>query len=134
MSEGEQLLLDSNSVIHFFNGNPGTRELFARASKLVLCPPVLSELIYGAFESRRTDENLARLRAFQSGCRFLLVDDATATFFATIRHQLRQLGRPIPVNDMWIAALGIQYSLPVATVDAHLAVVPSLKVIGWEKG
>ena len=41
------------------------------------------------------------------------------------------MGRPIPENDVWIAAMARQYDLPVATRDAHFPVVPRIAILNW---
>ena len=42
-----------------------------------------------------------------------------------------QLGKPIPDNGLWIAALARRYDLPLATRDAHFTNVPRLKTLAW---
>ncbi len=51
--------------------------------------------------------------------------------YAEIREVLRLMGRPIPVNDLWIAALAVQHTLPILSLDQHFDLVPDLKRIGW---
>ena len=41
---------------------------------------------------------------------------------------LRRLGRPIPTNDMWIAATALQHGLAVFSNDGHFRAVPGLHV------
>jgi predicted nucleic acid-binding protein len=49
----------------------------------------------------------------------------------TVVLDLKRMGKPIPVNDLWIAALCRQYLLPVVTRDRHFDVVPNLQRLGW---
>jgi tRNA(fMet)-specific endonuclease VapC len=35
--------------------------------------------------------------------------------YASLRTTLKQIGRLIPANDAWIAALAIQHGLPILT-------------------
>ena len=67
----------------------------------------------------------------RSICRVLSVDNETASEYALIRGELRRSGRPIPGNDVWIAALARQHALPVLSRDHHFDVVPGLRRIGW---
>jgi tRNA(fMet)-specific endonuclease VapC len=48
-----------------------------------------------------------------------------------VRASLKKAGRPIPANDVWIAALAIQHRLPVMSRDEHFDVVPGLRRQGW---
>jgi predicted nucleic acid-binding protein len=61
----------------------------------------------------------------------LLVDEVTAERYADIRAELKRAGRPIPGNDLWIAALARQHKTPLLSRDAHFDFVPGLKRIGW---
>jgi predicted nucleic acid-binding protein len=45
--------------------------------------------------------------------------------------ELKRAGTPIPSNDVWIAALCRQHSLPVVSRDRHFDAVPGLKRLHW---
>jgi hypothetical protein len=55
----------------------------------------------------------------------------TAAACGDLRLQLKREGRPIPANEAWIAALGLEHALPVLSRDAHFGVVRGLKRLGW---
>jgi predicted nucleic acid-binding protein len=59
----------------------------------------------------------------------LPVDDTTSGHYARIRAKLKKAGRPIPSNDLWIAALCRQHRLPLMSQDGHFDAVPDLKRI-----
>jgi tRNA(fMet)-specific endonuclease VapC len=61
----------------------------------------------------------------------LPVDLATTAHYARVRNELRRGGTPIPENDVWIAALARQHSLPVVSRDVHFDVVPQLVRRAW---
>jgi len=46
--------------------------------------------------------------------------------YARIRVRLREKGKPIPENDLWIAAACIEHRLPLAALDSHFDVVEGL--------
>ncbi|MBN1940216.1 MAG: hypothetical protein JW843_11570 [Candidatus Aminicenantes bacterium] len=54
----------------------------------------------------------------------------TADFNARIWSTLRKAGRPIPTNDVWIAAQAMETGSVLVTFGAHFAQVPGLRV--WE--
>lgn len=64
-------------------------------------------------------------------CRVLNVNAGTALEYASIRTELRRIGRPIPGNDIWIEALARQYAMSLVSRDAHFDYVPKLKRIDW---
>jgi tRNA(fMet)-specific endonuclease VapC len=43
-----------------------------------------------------------------------MLDDETAEFYAQVFTELRQKGRPIPSNDLWLAASALQHGLALA--------------------
>ena len=40
-------------------------------------------------------------------------------------------GRPIPENDVWIAALARQHELPIVSRDEHFDDVPGVERLAW---
>ncbi|WP_162550200.1 PIN domain-containing protein [Hymenobacter nivis] len=51
-----------------------------------------------------------------------------ADTYAEIRLQLKQAGRPIPENDIWIAALCVAYDVPLLSRDQHFEYVSGLRL------
>jgi predicted nucleic acid-binding protein len=47
------------------------------------------------------------------------VDEKTAEYYAHTYLSLRRKGKPIPTNDLWIAATALQHGLAVFTYDKH---------------
>jgi tRNA(fMet)-specific endonuclease VapC len=60
-----------------------------------------------------------------------MVDGNTARHYGEIKTELRRKGRPIPENDLWIAALGRQMSATIATRDQHFLEITGLKAEVW---
>ena len=58
----------------------------------------------------------------------------TARRYGEVKSALRLKGRPIPENDLWIAAIALEHDLDVATRDAHFAEIDNLKVEMWLNG
>ena len=59
------------------------------------------------------------------------ITSATATTYADIRLELKRSGNPIPPNDVWIAALARQHTLPVLSNDGHFDVVEGVRRIAF---
>ncbi len=103
----------------------------AEAKEVFLPSVVVGELYYGALSSHRIAENQSRLEYFASSVTILACDEATALHFGQIKNGLRILGRPIPDNDLWIAALARQYGLTLVTRDKHFRAIEHLVVSSW---
>jgi tRNA(fMet)-specific endonuclease VapC len=58
----------------------------------------------------------------------LNVTEETALRYAEIDVYLRKKGRPIPRNDLWIAAVALEHGLHVVTLDAHFREIPLLLI------
>ena len=67
---------------------------------------VVGELLYGFRQGPRLQQSLAELRSFldRPYVSFVPVGPVTADRYSRIMASLRARGRPIPTNDVWIAA------------------------------
>jgi tRNA(fMet)-specific endonuclease VapC len=92
---------------------------------------VVGELYFGAYGSTNKIKNLERIKKFLPRCSVLLPDESTADIYGQIKTALRKKGRPIPDNDIWIAALATQHKIILATRDAHFNEVSNLKTVRW---
>lgn len=128
-------LLDTNVCIAFLHGSDRSvrdRLLALGSDDLALCSVVKAELLYGARNSTRVDENLTRLEAFFAPFRSLPFDDAAAERYGEIRTQLRRLGTPIGGNDMMIAAIARSAGATVVTRNQdEFRRVAGLRVESW---
>ena len=92
---------------------------------------VAGELHFGAINSARRDHNLLLLDKAVAKFPVIFPDAATIPIYASIRHGLRVKGRPIPENDVWIAALAGRHDIPVITRDAHFQSIDGLRLETW---
>jgi tRNA(fMet)-specific endonuclease VapC len=102
--------------------------LQARAALPVI---VLGEFRYGIAGSRHRKAYEAWLQENVPLFEVLDITGRTASVYAELRAQLKQAGRPIPANDLWIAALALEHRMPVLTRDAHFEAIPKLRSIAW---
>jgi tRNA(fMet)-specific endonuclease VapC len=91
----------------------------------------IGELYYGAYKSARVEANRTRIDKFVSTYAVLACDAVTAVLYGQIKNRLRQKGRPIPENDIWIAAIAQQYQLTLVSRDEHFREVDGLLVETW---
>ena len=131
MKRDGSVLLDTNIVVaHFRNDLDITARL--RATPAIYLPwIVLGELQYGALRAQRWEAQLGLIRDFLKAATLLLPDQATSERYGEVKSELAGVGKLIPDNDTWIAALAREFDLPLATRDAHFAAVPALRVLAW---
>jgi tRNA(fMet)-specific endonuclease VapC len=123
------LLLDTNVVVALLAGDPETRDFLSQAEMTFLPSIVLGELYYGAWKSRQKEANSSRIDALAAKSAVLPVDAVTAWHFGRIKSALGAKGRPIPENDIWIAALAKQYGLSILTRDQHFKEVDGIEIV-----
>jgi tRNA(fMet)-specific endonuclease VapC len=125
------LILDTNALSAFVDGDTGVAQVLRRQSRAALPVIVLAEFRYGLAESRHRAEYEAWMEQHLAGFEVLDVTDTTAVAYAGLRAALRRLGRPIPANDAWIAALALEHRLPVLSRDEHFDVVEGIQRTSW---
>ncbi len=126
-----KFLLDTNIVIALWAGDEAVKARMEQASEVYSCPFVLGELLAGARKSGRVEANLKRAEEFGAENTILTCDAETSHHFALVRDQLRRSGKPIPENDVWIAAIALQNDLTLVTRDAHFGAVENLNSLSW---
>ena len=124
-------LLDTNIVIALFANEVEVKDSLASASEIFISSITVGELCYGAKKSARSTENLERIKDFVANITVLRCDVETAYLYGEIKNKLRLKGRPLPENDIWIAAISLQYNLTLVTRDAHFQEVENLQAITW---
>lgn len=61
----------------------------------------------------------------------LSADEETANNYTLIKSGLLNKGKPIPENDIWIAAIARQYKLTLITRDKHFDEIDALSIDNW---
>lgn len=125
------LVLDTNAYGGLLSGEPKTVQFLRTAHEIHLPLIVLGELLAGFAVGTRAQKNRDELARFMASPRVQLMklDEKTPQHYADVFMALRKQGKPIPTNDMWIAALARQHRLPLLSFDAHFATVPGLALL-----
>ena len=131
MQRPGRILADTNAIIALLRGDEGVAELLDAAPEVLLSAVVLGELTYGALNSRAVDANLAKLSDLARQCRFVPVDEPIVAEYGRVKTELKKQGRPIPENDIWIAAVARQHLLTIATRDKHFQAVDDVANEIW---
>lgn len=125
-----KILLDTNIAVALFAGEEAVSRRFGER-EVSVPSTVLGELYYGAHKSAHATRNLARIDEFAESVKVLDCGTVTARHYGQIKDRLRVKGRPIPENDIWIAAVALQFELPLATRDDHFKEVDGLTLEVW---
>jgi len=124
-------LLDTNIIIALFADEAVVKSNLTQANEVFIPSFAIGELCYGARKSGRVQENLVRVDELVAGSTILGCDAETARQYGEVKNKLRLKGRPLPENDVWIAALTLQHDLILVTRDAHFQEVENLQTATW---
>lgn len=125
------MILDTNALSAAAEGNPKILSILTAAHQLVLPVIVIGEYRHGIAESRRSAHYRQWLEEMIADCDVLDVTEPTTHHYGAIATELRRAGKPIPTNDIWIAALCRQHNLPILTADRHFDFVQGINCIPW---
>jgi tRNA(fMet)-specific endonuclease VapC len=127
----KRILLDTNLYVAFKLGEDDAVELLRLADEVHLSAVVLGELLVGFRLGKREKWNREELSRFLDAprVRVLEVDSGTAEHYSRVFALLRAKGRPIPTNDLWIAATALQHGLLLATRDNHFSAIEGLATV-----
>jgi tRNA(fMet)-specific endonuclease VapC len=125
------LILDTSALSATADGDPAALQQVSRAEHIAVPVIVLGEYREGIAQSRHRARYESWLTEWISAVKVLAVDEETTNFYAAIGLELKRRGKPIPANDLWIAALCRQYSLPLLSRDRHFDFVTSLRRFSW---
>lgn len=125
------MILDTNALSAFIDGDVGVGEMLRHQPRAAIPVIVLGEFRYGIADSRHRAAYEAWLASHVPQFEVLAVTEETTLTYAVVRVALKRIGRPIPANDAWIAALALQHRLPILTRDEHFDAVPNLQRKAW---
>jgi predicted nucleic acid-binding protein len=125
------MILDTNGLSALAEGEARLEPILRKAAQIAVPVIVLGEYRYGIQQSRERQRYEHWLVEYLPTFRVLNVDEQTTTSYAAVRGELKRAGTPIPSNDVWIAALCRQHSLPVLSRDRHFDLVAGLRRIDW---
>ena len=126
-----RFLLDTNVIIALLNGEEAVARHFRQDPEAYLPVIAVGELFYGARRSARAEANVRRVEDIIRVAAVLSCDKLTAEYYSKTKDLLRSKGRPIPDNDLWIAAISQQHALTLITRDQHFWQIPGLALDTW---
>ncbi|MDR3693449.1 type II toxin-antitoxin system VapC family toxin [Mucilaginibacter sp.] len=126
---GSKCLLDTSVIIHIFKSNPDIIAQLRTFSEIFLPSIAAGELYYGAYCFANIKKHLDQSNQFLKNYTILSPDVITADFYGRIKKSLKDKGKPIPENDIWIAAIAIQFNLPLFATDKHFREINNITLI-----
>lgn len=125
------MILDTNALSAAADNDATLAAILARAEELAIPVIVLGEYRHGIAQSRNQASYENWLSGLLNDCMVLEVNEPTTHYYAEISLELKRKGKPIPTNDIWIAALCRQHSLPLLSQDRHFDWIAGSRRVGW---
>jgi tRNA(fMet)-specific endonuclease VapC len=125
------LILDTNALSAAADREPSALAIVSEAERIAVPVIVLGEYRLGIAQSRHRASYENWLQEWVSSVTVLDIDEETSQSYAALGLELKRKGRPIPTNDLWIAALCRQHALPILSRDQHFDVVPGIRRLTW---
>jgi tRNA(fMet)-specific endonuclease VapC len=125
------MILDTNALSAAAEEHRTVIRILSTAQLVALPVIVIGEYRYGIVQSRHKARYGRWLDGLIDDCTVLDVTERTTPHYAAINIELRHAGKPIPTNDLWIAALCRQYQLPLLSRDRHFDFVSGIQRLAW---
>ncbi len=129
-------LLDTNTVVARLNGDTRVAQRLAnlRPGDVLLCAPVVAELVYGARLSAKAVENMGRVEHLTDAFGVLPFGDAAARIFGRLKSDLRRRGLAKSDFDLAIASIALERTAVLVTADHafHDGSIADLQVEDWQ--
>jgi tRNA(fMet)-specific endonuclease VapC len=125
------LILDTNALSAVADGETSVVTHIGKAERIAVPVVVLGEYRFGIAQSRHRASYESWLKEWIAVVMVLNIDEETTHSYSAIGLELKKEGKPIPANDLWIAALCRQHSLPLLSRDRHFDVISGLRRISW---
>lgn len=128
----KKIVLDTNAYSNLLSGANEVLDIIAVTDTVYMSIFVLGELYAGFKGGTKEKYNIKVLNNFlhKPSVKILNATNETAEFFALIKNQLKKIGKPIPVNDIWISAHTIESGSILVSYDNHFNSIENLRI--WD--
>ena len=130
----KRIFLDTNVFDKVDEGDGQVLAYLEETSEICTSVIVAGELFYGFKGGNKEKQNIRKLDEFlsENEVEVALVSTETAKIYGQIAHHLKKMGKPVPTNDMWIAAQAMELGAELVTFDRkHFKEIPGLRL--WER-
>jgi tRNA(fMet)-specific endonuclease VapC len=126
-----RLLIDTNIYSYALRGDDSVVDVLKKAEHIGISVVSIGELLSGFKGGGKEKKNREELELFLDSPRVVVyqVDEDTSEFYAEIINNLRAIGKPVPTNDIWIAAVAFQNGLRLFTKDEHFRAIAGISIV-----
>ena len=123
-------VLDTSAYIRYGAAHEETICALEAADQIFIPFAVYAELLSGFRKGTRFQANLSKLEQIIESLeiQWISAERNVADVYSEIYDALRRAGRPVPTNDLWIAACCLSVSGVLLTTDRHFEQMPHLQL------
>ena len=110
-------LLDTDITIYWMKGNKtiSNKVVNIGFSNVGISDLTRAELYYGAYKSKRINENLTAIKILEDKINFIPFNEPAQSLFGQIKAKLENIGKRLDDMDIMIASTAIAYNLTLIT-------------------
>jgi len=127
-------LLDTNICIYLLNGNKSLKKKVKETGvlSLAISNATLAELYFGAYYSKRVEENLKRITVFKKHLTICSDSEKSAEVFGRFKSILKSKGNIIEDFDILIASIAFTNNYILVTNNPkHFQRIKELQIENW---
>lgn len=128
---GNKYLLDTNIISAIFKGDISVAKNILTSTNVFIPVIATGELFFGASLSNNSTRYLNDIHEITLSYSVININQDTCKHYGLIKSSLRKKGKPIPENDIWIAAIALQYNFIIVTKDNHFKEVEEVEIEAW---
>ena len=116
-----KVCLDTNAYSNLRRGNERLLALLNECDEILMPAATCAELMYGFLRGGKLTENESLLNSFldEEHVSFQPVTQSIAERWSYVKAALAKKGKPIPENDIWIAATALETGARLVSYDHH---------------
>ncbi|OUL26357.1 twitching motility protein PilT [Nostoc sp. RF31YmG] len=127
-------LLDTDTCIYWIKDINSVRTKVSEIGweQIYICSITVAELYFGAYNSQRVVENLARAEDFIQSLPVVPLTNPALKKFGELKAELRRLGQPITEFDLLIASVALTGNYILVTNNTrHYSRITRLQLENW---
>ena len=126
----KKVLLDTNAYVSYLGGDARVLNELAMADIVYLSVFVLGELYAGFRGGNKYQENRVMFEKFlqKPTVEILNATETTSDIFGQLKNNLKMVGTPLPINDVWIASHALETGSVLISYDKHFKKCPGLRL------
>lgn len=124
-------IFDTNIIIGFLKNDKSIVSKLKIEKNINTSVITIGEMSYGAKNSNNPLKNMELYNEFFKYCNIFEITRKTSEYYADIRFELKKVGKPIPENDIWIAAIAKENDMVIVTRDKHLKDIDFIATEEW---